>query len=122
MLYAGDGQGSFLRLYMDSGRVALVVSDGETATFAQSGRLGGGNHASAVIVDAKARIITFVVDGVLWDGGEEARGWYRLASRLNSGRARENHEVELFRRPLRTAEAVCLTRGLSKRNMNIDFQ
>jgi hypothetical protein len=75
-------------------------------------------HHIAVIVDGGSKIVTFVVDGVLCDGGEtRPKGWHRFSPALGdvSGtlpvsvspalRA-EVHAFRVYERYLRTSEAV----------------
>ena len=69
-------------------------------------------------MDAAPRIITFVIDGVLCDGGaDRPRGWGRYKDALGdvrgAGRLRiapslkgQIKRVRLYRRYLRTSEAV----------------
>jgi hypothetical protein len=75
-------------------------------------------HHVVATVDAGPRIITFVVDGVLCDGGPARRcGWGRYARDLGDvagcGKLRVApslhgtlRRVRLYRRRLRTSEAV----------------
>ena len=75
-------------------------------------------HHVVIIVDGAAKIISFVVDGVLWDGGSvRPFGWSRFSSALDdvngsnvlrvgpalTGRLRL---VRLYDRALRTSEAI----------------
>ena len=75
-------------------------------------------HHLAAIVDASPQIISFVVDGILCDGGDARHyGWGRfvdpLADVSGSGKLRlapllqgELKHLRVYRRPLRTSEAV----------------
>lgn len=67
-----------------------------------------------ITVDGGPKIITFVVNGVLGDGGDERQfGWGRFGPTLrapNSAAAvrlgREVERVRVYHRALRTSEAV----------------
>jgi hypothetical protein len=104
-----------------NGGIQLTVSDGTTReSFASdAGVLSEpGLHHVAIIVDGGPRIVTFVVDGVLCDGGAEMpQGWYRIDPALldcngsssihfadASGVAIES--LRIYARYLRTSEAV----------------
>jgi hypothetical protein len=75
-------------------------------------------HHVTVIVDARPKLITFVVDGFLCNGGEARQfGWGRYAGELGdvSGTGRiaiapalkgELRALRLYDRYLRTSEAV----------------
>lgn len=83
----------------------------------------GGLHHVAVIVDGGPKIITFVVDGALCDGGTaRAKGWYRFAGDLGDVNGTPTltispdltsdlHVLRLYDRYLRTSEAVGNYRG-----------
>lgn len=78
----------------------------------------GQRHHVAIIVDGGPKIVTFVVDGVLCDGGTaRSKGWHRFAREIGdvSGLTDVNidpgltstlHELRVYDRYLRTAEAV----------------
>ncbi len=100
-----------LQLTLSNGEVSLC---GETDT----GLLRRGAWQHVVLnVDGGSRIMSFVVDGVLCDGGDiRDRGWYRIpkelvdvngASRLTMGFFKgELGQVNIYDRYLRTYEAV----------------
>lgn len=84
LLDGRDGQGRGVRLtLMPGGAIAVTLSD-ETGTacswagdpdMLETGRW----HHVGVVLDARARLITFVLDGVLCDGGAARPcGWGRL--------------------------------------------
>ncbi len=115
-----EGRGVVLTT-VEEGAVRIQLSDGSAAaSFAcDPGLLEAGKlHHAAVIMDARAGIITFVVDGVLCDGGEaRTYGWGRIPPGLQdvSGTGAlsiapslegEVRLVRIYRRYLRTAEAV----------------
>lgn len=128
---AGDGRG--LSLVLRGGALALVARDGEAETSWSSdpGLLGpGGRHHVVVTADGGPGILTWVVDGVLCDGGaERVRGWQRFRAATESetrlGRAAQaasGAELKLgtagavlrlraYDRPLRTSEAVASFRA-----------
>jgi hypothetical protein len=97
--------------------VRLDLHDGKTAATWDTDpgllRLGTLHHLVA-IVDAGPKIITFVVDGVLCDGGDARQaGWGRYRGELGdvagTGRLRVTpavRSVRLYGRPLRSSEAI----------------
>jgi hypothetical protein len=102
---------------LETGTVQIDLSDGETETSwaCDSGLLEpGALHHVVMTVDGGPGIITFVVDGVLCDGGEERQyGWGRIPWNLGnvngSGQAVLSPEVmnlRVYNRSLRTSEAV----------------
>ena len=117
---AENGEGILLRT-TDRGTVELVLSDGphRSAWDCDSGILKEDTlHHVAVIVDGGPKIISFVKDGVLCDGGEVRQyGWARFASGMGdingsrqlkiapnlNGRIKR---LRVYDRYLRTSEAV----------------
>ena len=114
------GRGMVLRT-AKAGVVQLELRDGvaSAAWHTDAGLLQAGKlHHIVAIVDAGPRIISFVVDGVLCDGGPKGnRGWTRYKTDLGdvagSGRLKiapslkgELKLLRLYRRTLRTSEAV----------------
>ena len=97
-----------LRLTAQDDRVQLEIDDGECATLAFASLPAQGRHSVAVIADAQAQILRFVVDGAQWDGGARARGWFRLRSKIPCGAVRKGQETLFFARPLYAWEAKCL--------------
>jgi hypothetical protein len=67
-----------------------------------------------VTVDGGPKIITFVVDGVLCDGGEQRQfGWGRFSPNLRTPHGAETLKIapavsvlRIYNRALRTSEAV----------------
>ncbi len=103
------------------GTIRLSMSDGKTRAKADCdlGILTPGVwHHVVIIVDGGPKIVTFVVDGVLCDGGETRQyGWSRFPASL--GDVNGNHDISLglslhgrlgglriYNRHLRTSEAV----------------
>lgn len=109
LLRISNPQGFVLEAEVRENRVYVMMDDGECAVNAWSAPLKPGDNRIAVIVDAQAKIIRFVTNGVLWDGGERRRGWFRLPVRLADGEAQVNTDVIWFKRPLLTCEAVLIT-------------
>ncbi|NCO37399.1 MAG: hypothetical protein COZ06_08140 [Armatimonadetes bacterium CG_4_10_14_3_um_filter_66_18] len=108
-------------LTTEGGTVRLVLSDGKAkATWeCDPGLLTPGKlHHLVATVDAGPRVLTFVVDGVLCDGGSAREyGWGRYADDLGdvtgTGRLRVAPTltgslrcVQVYSRPLRTSEAI----------------
>lgn len=115
-----DGKGLLLSL-STLGRLSLLVSDGQTRNswLCDSGSVfPGRKHHVTVIIDVGPRVILYVFDGRLQDGGEERQfGWGRLSSDLQGvNGAREFrvspdggitiHGLRIYDRPLMVSEAV----------------
>lgn len=115
-----DGKGIVLST-TGLGTVQIELGDGVTKARGDCdpGALRAGKlHHVAAIVDAGPGIISFVVDGLLCDGGQARRfGWHRytgsLGDTVGTGRLRiapslqgELKRVRLYGRYLRTSEAV----------------
>jgi BNR repeat protein/concanavalin A-like lectin/glucanase superfamily protein len=101
----------------DTGTVRLTLHDGETTATWESdpGRFEPGRpHHVVASADAGPRIITFVIDGVLCDGGAQRQyGWGRwngtLGDVTGAGQLRIGpaiRQLRLYNRYLRTSEAV----------------
>ena len=102
------------------GGLRIEISDGKaTAGWSCGARLAAGRvHHVAAIVDAGPKIISFVVDGVLWDGGEKRQyGWGRYKPDLGdvTGRGKLRiapslkaalKRLRVYDRYLRTSEVV----------------
>ncbi|MBI3684007.1 MAG: exo-alpha-sialidase [Acidobacteria bacterium] len=115
-----DGRGFALRT-SPGGTVEILLNDGRTdnAWESQPGLLEAGQlHHIAVIVDGGPRIMTFVIDGKLCDGGDHRQfGWGRFSPNLrsaNGGRLLrigegfdgEVRRLRIYGRYLRTSEAI----------------
>jgi hypothetical protein len=115
-----SGQGLCLKT-TERGTLEIVLNDGRTENcwncdpdMLEAGRL----HHVAVIVDGGPKIIRFVVDGKLCDGGEYRQfGWGRFSPHLRGAngsgvlRIRPSlkgaiRTLRIYNRPLRTSEAV----------------
>jgi hypothetical protein len=115
-----NGQGLCLQTTA-RGTVEIVLNDGRSESrwdcdpgLLQTGR----KHHIAIGIDGGPRIITFVVDGKLCDGGEARQfGWGRFSSalrdanggkvlRIGPGLTGRIHSLRLYHRCLRTSEAV----------------
>lgn len=101
-------EGGALRLTLHDGRQESTwTSDPGTIT-------AGKQHHVAVIVDGGPKIITFVIDGVLNDGGEHRQfGWGRFSPALTDVNGSPTlrihpavHSARLYNRYLLTSEAV----------------
>jgi hypothetical protein len=105
----------------DRGTLQIGASDGKTkATWdCDPGLLEPGKlHHVVAVVDAGPKIISFVVDGILCDGGDTRQyGWGRFEGELGdvrgSGKLRlapkldgQLKRVRVYNRYLRTSEAV----------------
>ncbi|MBN2310617.1 MAG: exo-alpha-sialidase [Candidatus Hydrogenedentes bacterium] len=115
---AGKG---FALMATESGAARIELNDGQRTAAWESdpGLLMAGEwHHVAAIVDGGPKIITFVVDGVLCDGGtERAQGWMRFDAALDDingpgrltlapGLLGRLGGVRVYGRYLRTSEAV----------------
>lgn len=115
-----DGVGLAL-VMTESNTIRIELNDGRTKASWESdpGLLAAGElHHVAAIVDAGPGIISFVVDGVLADGGEtRAFGWHRYSGILGdvsgSGEFRFSpalrgglKKLRIYNRFLRTSEAI----------------
>jgi hypothetical protein len=100
----------------------VLTGDGQSASWTSDpGALSGSHsHRVTVIVDNGPKIISWIVDGRLCDGGDDRQfGWARYPSNLGSvflastaKIATENVTgLQVFNRPLRTSEAVALHRA-----------
>lgn len=115
-----DGRGFALRLAA-SGALEIALNDGRTESRwrSESGWLREGRtHHVSVIVDGGPKLVLFVVDGKLLDGGEQMQfGWGRYNPNLISVRgaatlrvgdpgAIEVRRLRLYGRALRVSEAI----------------
>ncbi len=122
MLQSRGGRGKGLVLVITpENQLRFEMSDGETRFQWETDpgvlRVGETHHVT-LTVDGGPKIMTFIVDGVMCDGGEHRQyGWGRFPEALgsiNSGqpmrvgqRARARmKDLHIYTRPLRTSEAV----------------
>jgi hypothetical protein len=113
-----DAEGKGLVVATDvSGALRITLNDGRTecAWSSDQGLLSAGKaHHAVITVDGGPKIITFVVDGRLCDGGDQRQfGWGRFSPNLrtpNGGAtltlAPAVRSLRLYNRALRTSEAV----------------
>ncbi|HET8522303.1 MAG TPA: LamG-like jellyroll fold domain-containing protein, partial [Thermomicrobiales bacterium] len=114
------GRGISLSL-LRTGVLRLTIADGALEQLWESdpGLLSAGMlHHAAIIVDGGPKIITFVIDGVLNDGGTfRPRGWSRFSSMLGNINGVTTltidpalmstlHTLRIYDRAVRTSEAV----------------
>jgi hypothetical protein len=115
-----SGQGLCLRTG-EGGRLEIVMNDGRTESRWDSDpgllRAGEGHHA-AVIVDGGPKIILFLIDGKLCDGGDHRQfGWGRYNPnllgvagekmlRIGVNLQGELKRLRIYNRALRTSEAI----------------
>ncbi len=111
---AGEG---FAVAATAAGTLRLTLHDGreESSWECDRGLLPPGRpHHVVVTVDGGPKIITFVIDGVLADGGDERQfGWGRFSPALRSVQGAETlriapavRRLRVYTRALRTSEAV----------------
>ncbi len=118
LLDSRDAAGKGIALTTTANKtLRITLNDGrqETAWESDQGALQTGKPQHVVItVDGGPKIITFVVNGVLCDGGDERQfGWGRYSPTLrtpNGAAEIKIHEavqsLRLYKRALRTSEAV----------------
>jgi hypothetical protein len=101
----------------EAGTIRITLNDGrqETSWDCDRGVLQAGKlHHLVVTVDGGPKIITFVVDGVLCDGGDQRQfGWGRFSPTLRTPNSdaglrisKPVQSLRLYNRALRTSEAV----------------
>ncbi|MBI5768692.1 MAG: exo-alpha-sialidase [Verrucomicrobia bacterium] len=99
------------------GAVRITMNDGRSESSWESDAIKarpGGVHHVVVTVDGGPKIITFVIDGVLGDGGDERQfGWGRFSPHLRAPNGAPKLKLDpavqslrIYRRALRTSEAV----------------
>ncbi len=99
------------------GTVRITLNDGREEASWESDRglfTPGRAHHVVITVDGGPKIITFIVDGVLCDGGTERQfGWGRFSPTLRSANGAAKlklapavRQLRLYSRALRTSEAV----------------
>jgi hypothetical protein len=103
------------------GALEIVLNDGRTENrwSSDAGTLEAGKvHHAVVSIDGGPKIITFVIDGKLCDGGDRRQfGWGRFSANLRSvigdqtlriggGPDGEVQALRVYGRSLRTSEAV----------------
>jgi hypothetical protein len=108
--------GMGLCLIAADGTLEITLNDGRTENRWRSdpGVLTpGARHHVVVTVDGGPKIITFVVDGILNDGGDARQfGWGRYNPNLRHANGAPNAHLgpllglRIYNRPLRTSEAV----------------
>lgn len=109
------GEGLVVRKIEDA--IEIVMNDGRSESSWRSdlGLLEPGKpHHVVITVDAGPRIIMFVVDGVLCDGGDERMfGWGRFSEYVRDVSGADEAKLStslaglrIYTRPLRTFEAV----------------
>lgn len=110
-----DGKGVCAK--WDGCRLVFCMGDGRrTAAFAVERKpfSGGGRHRVVIVADAGPRIVRFIVDGKLCDGGEERQfgfGWFDRAMLHANGEKRIRiapcvSKLEGYCVPLTTSQAV----------------
>lgn len=107
LLVAADANGS-LKITLNDGRTECAWSSDQNLLAA------GKPHHAVITVDGGPKIITFVVDGVLCDGGDQRQfGWGRFSPNLRTPAGSPALTISpavkalrLYNRALRTSEAV----------------
>jgi hypothetical protein len=103
--YKGNG---LVISILDSGVLEFMMDDGRTPLVWTSGpgsiKSNESNHI-VINVNAKAKMLTFVINGDLWDGGERPFGYARFNPYMYDVNGEEkvsfsknfNGEIEIFR-------------------------
>ncbi|MEN6603820.1 MAG: LamG-like jellyroll fold domain-containing protein [Bryobacteraceae bacterium] len=118
---SGDGRGFVMRT-VENHAVEIVLNDGMTENHwsSDAGTITEGKTQHiVVIVDGGPKIITFVLDGKLCDGGDARQfGWGRFSPHLKSANGGPELRVgsgilrlRIYSRYLRTSEAVSAFRA-----------
>jgi len=117
-----DGKGLAL-VTAPGSTLELIINDGQTENrwAADPGALTAGKlQHVAVIVDGGPRIITFIIDGVLNDGGDARQfGWGRFSPNLRTASGAPGLRIarsavkrlRIYNRYLRTSEAIAAFRA-----------
>ncbi len=118
LLDSRDSEGKGLLVATaENGALKITLNDGRTECSWASDRqllTAGKPHHAVITVDGGPKIITFVIDGVLCDGGDQRQfGWGRFSPNLRTPNGRETvtlapavKTLRLYNRALRTSEAV----------------
>lgn len=112
-----DASGRGIRVAADGGALRITLNDGrqECAWSSDRGAFGSAGPQHVVItVDGGPKIVTFVVNGVLCDGGDERQfGWGRYSPTLRTPAGAASLKIgegvrslRIYTRALRTSEAV----------------
>ena len=110
------GKGTYVAT-TTSGAARIILNDGrsESSWNSDKGLLKPGTlHHVVITVDGGPKIITFVVDGILCDGGDERQfGWGRFSPNLRTPNGAATVKIgsalqslRIYNRALRTSEAV----------------
>lgn len=118
LLDSRDANGKGIALTVaEKGALHFTINDGrqEAAWDSDQGKLATGKPQHVVVtVDGGPKIITFIVNGILCDGGEERQfGWGRYSPTLRTPNGAPEMRVadsvkslRIYSRALRTSEAV----------------
>jgi hypothetical protein len=111
-----DGRGFLVQTVAD-GAVEIAMNDGRTENrwASDAGMLtAGSDHHVTITIDGGPKIITFVVDGKLCDGGDQRQfGWGRYSPNLRSAQGGDTlrigegvKQLRVYGRAIRTSEAI----------------
>ncbi|MDA3924911.1 MAG: exo-alpha-sialidase [Kiritimatiellae bacterium] len=111
-----DGRGLLVSI-AEKGALRILFSDGRTEASwsSDNGLLKAGTaHHAVITVDGGPKIITFVVDGTLCDGGDQRQfGWGRFSRDLRTFNGASMLKIDpavqslrIYNRAIRTSEAV----------------
>lgn len=119
-----DGKGLLLTFENDTLELKATTDKQETAWVCDPGLFQAGQkHHAVITADGGPGILSWIVDGILCDGGDQrVRGWQRFrvptnkqstlgeAARIASGKRLKTgasvHQARIYTRALRTSEAI----------------
>lgn len=104
-------------VYTDNSSIELTFSDGQTRAFWKSDSTDlatGDTCYTSIIVDGGPKLISFIVDGLLHDGGDQRQfGWGRFSPYIKSANGRNSISIDssvsavtLYKRALLTTEGI----------------
>ena len=118
LLDSRDSEGKGILVFTaENGSLRITLNDGRTeATWSSDQNLIsiGKTHHAVITVDGGPKIITFVADGTLCDGGDQRQfGWGRFSPNLRTPNgsptlaiASPVQSLRIYSRALRTSEAI----------------
>jgi hypothetical protein len=111
-----DGKGILVSV-AEEGSLRITLNDGRSECLWSSDKnllTAGQLHHAVITVDGGPKIITFVIDGILCDGGDQRQfGWGRFSPDLRTPDGAANltiapavQSLRIYNRAIRTSEAV----------------
>ena len=114
-----EGKGWNVRIN-EKGALEVTLNDGQTQALWSGDKVlkPGTEHYASIVIDGGPGIISFIIDGVLNDGGSERQfGWGRISPHLKSVEGAKElvigkringtiGQVKIYNRAIRTSEAI----------------